>query len=186
MPHSQLVEFAKIALVGGAIGALIVVNGVSCTPVSDSTVVSREVEGTSLPAGQINIRDFDKEIAKERRRVAAEIVHSLGHEVAGSARLAETSQKPEGESPEDRLKRAMSVMIAIAYQSEPGEGFNLFAVPREHVGIVESFARTLKCEMQTAPGVRIGGSYLDPPSSIVGSEKAIGGDTIMRIKKRGE
>ena len=71
MPHSQLVEFAKIALVGGAIGALIVVNGVSCAPVSDSAVVSREVEGVSSPAGQINIRDFDKEIAKERRRVAA-------------------------------------------------------------------------------------------------------------------
>lgn len=182
MPNSQLIEWVKVVMIGGAIGLFIVANGTSYSPVG-GTVVATD---PSSPAGQINIRDFDKEIAKERRRVAAEIVHSLGREVAGSARLAETSQKPEGESPEDRLKRAMSVMIAIAYQSEPGEGFNLFAVPREHVGIVESFARTLKCEMQTAPGVRNGSSYLDPRSSIVGSEKAIGGDTIMRVKKRGE
>lgn len=182
MPNSQLIEWGKVVMIGGAIGLFIVANGTSCLPVGGTAVAT----DPSSPAGQIPFRDFDKEIAKERRRVAAEIVHSLGGEVAGSARLAETIQKPEGESPEDRLKRAMSVMIAIAYQSEPGEGFNLFAVPREHVGIVESFARTLKCEMQTAPGVRNGSGYLDPPSSIVGSEKAIGGDTIMRVKKRGE
>lgn len=183
MQNNQIVELGKIAVIGGAIGLLIVANGASCSPVG-GTVVATD---PSSPAGQIKVSDFDKEIAKERRRVAAEIVHSLGHEVAGSARLAETSQKPEGESPEDRLKRAMSVMVAIAYQSEPGEGFNLFAVPREHRGLVERYARTLKCEMETAPGVsRRGSDFLDPPVSIVGSEKAIGGDVVMRVKKRGE
>ena len=106
--------------------------------------------------------------------------------ISGNARLAKTSQKPGGESQDDRLKRAMSVMTSIAYQDEPGEGFNLFVVPREHFGLVENFANTLGCQIEIAPTNKPKWPRGTPLVAKTFDNSSVDSNIIIRVKKIGE